>query len=295
MLGEMDQFIRVYDRRPVEITQGGTNLFHAFAQWCIVRTLRPKFIVESGVFHGWGTWLLRQAAPNATIVIISPVCPDKMGGKHYLDPTATNLCGKRFVDFSKVCWDCLGLNKRDTLIYFDDHQSGYRRLLEAEQHGFQHVMYDDGYPWPGDNYALKQTCDRDGALLQINGDDAGSNRFTYADNFNQLRLTINSTHKQCMYDDMQRRLDVYREFPPLWDGDYRNKYIREMTTMREDGLLSGSEIVRFLHKFKRKRLNAREEAARYTFIPLVRINRRATPRAGCLDSFHLKPPYALPV
>lgn len=44
-----------------------------------------------------------------------------------------------------------------TLVIFDDHQSGFRRLVEAFGHGFRHVILEDNLPGPAtDNYSLKQ-------------------------------------------------------------------------------------------------------------------------------------------
>ena len=60
-------------------------------------------------------------------------------------------------DFSLIDFNKYNINKDKTVVFFDDHQAGYRRLIEAQQAGFTHIMYDDNYPWPGDNYSLKQT------------------------------------------------------------------------------------------------------------------------------------------
>jgi hypothetical protein len=115
-------------------------------------------VLESGVMLGWGSYLMRKAAgSDAHFIYISPTSPDvvskSLKNRAYFidDGPSTQLWNDKFIDFNKVDWDALGMSATDsenTLIYFDDHQSGYRRLLEAEKAGFKHVMYDDGYPFP---------------------------------------------------------------------------------------------------------------------------------------------------
>ena len=128
--------------------------------------LEPTHIVESGVMLGWGTYMMRQAAgPGTHIIAVTPVCPNKAaerGEKWYMDlGPSTYLCGKKFVDFNEVNWAAIpGLKdmraRERVLVYFDDRQSEYRRLLEAQRAGFMHVVFDDNFPFSGDNYALKQ-------------------------------------------------------------------------------------------------------------------------------------------
>ena len=167
---------------------------------------------------GWGTYMLRQAAgDDAQIIAISPDSPAKVAikrhQKYYMDRgKVIYLCDSNFQDFNTVNWSNFGLhNKADfsaALVYFDDHQSGYRRLIEAQKAGFLHVMYDDGYPWPGDNYALKQACDVDGRILKLKPGAsplASSNSFPYHDDFSNLITTINLSEKKCIYADFLRR------------------------------------------------------------------------------------------
>ena len=170
----------IYANRPVRATNrfnvGGTGFFHAFYLWFVVRQLQPLHVIESGAFEGLGTWIIRQAAPSAQIFVLTPAMP-----KLYVDRRASTryFTGRHFLDFSKVDWECVGLNKARTLVFFDDHQSGYRRTLEAFARGFSHLMFDDNYPWigggdggnypylpraaGGDNFSPKAAC----AALEI--------------------------------------------------------------------------------------------------------------------------------
>ena len=41
-----------------------------------LRYHQPEHIIESGIYKGLGTWMLRQAAPQAQLILIDPA-----GGK----------------------------------------------------------------------------------------------------------------------------------------------------------------------------------------------------------------------
>eukprot|EP00966_Prymnesium_polylepis_P320720 7377095-Prymnesium_polylepis.1 len=104
---------------------------HQFGLWLILRKLRPSCVIESGVFKGRTTWLVRQALGDmARLILLSPDSPHD----RYIDRgNATYLTGHNFVDFGKVDWERLAVNWERTLVIFDDHMSAIRRLDEARR------------------------------------------------------------------------------------------------------------------------------------------------------------------
>lgn len=293
IIEESKVFREVYGRRPVAISESGSNLFHAFAQWCIIRMVQPSLIVESGAMLGWGTWFLRQAAGTRDIhiVVISPQCPNDVAkGKKpfYMDTVnATYLCNNEFKDFAEVDWVDIGVVNdlvefSTALVYFDDHQSGYRRLIEAQRVGFGHLLFDDGYPWPGDNYSLKQALDVEDDL------------YTYHDNFNSFRTWINHEEKECIYSDVRGRINVYFEFPPLWEGPWRNMVYRHMQAAREPGLLNSREANEFLNGFKLFKPDKVRESSAYTFISYVELRKQKFLGKACFGAHQNVPEQFIP-
>ena len=115
-------------------------MLSGFFLWCIVRALKPKHIIESGIRFGLATWLMRQAAPDAQYIGLDPTPPHK-----HIDtrPDTRYFVGMSgFHDFNKIDWDCLELDKERTLVFLDDHQAQYRRVLEAYARGFRHLYFD---------------------------------------------------------------------------------------------------------------------------------------------------------
>jgi|MDSY01.1.fsa_nt_gb hypothetical protein len=247
---------------------------------------------------GWGTFMLRKAAGSeAHIVVVSPDSPEMVaknanrGERFWIDwiGPSTYLTEEKFVDFDAIDWLEIGIDtpekKRATLVYFDDHQSGYRRLLEAERAGFEHVMYDDGYPWPGDNYALKQACDRTGYLDDVRDalksgysdlsqliDMPARDFFSYRDDFGAFSGRISAEQKECIQHDMLQRLDIYYEFPPMWPGGFREGNSSPiLESIRQKALLTIDEGEAFLKSFRHLRLITTDEARRYTFFTYAKI------------------------
>merc|ERR1712113_658560 len=115
------------------------NANHAFALWSVVRTLKPKHIIESGVWCGQTSWLLRQAAGPGTWIY--PLDPRPMSMFAYRDNASSRsryFTGQAFKDLSEVDWGSLipAEDKSRVLVVLDDHQSCTRRVKELLAHGF---------------------------------------------------------------------------------------------------------------------------------------------------------------
>jgi hypothetical protein len=118
---------------PVRQKRGGNGFNGSLQVYAVVRALRPSVIVESGVFRGLTTWLMRQAVPDATILCFDP----NLGNLHYRDPHAR---------YSTDDWSSAGLSGldlTDALAFFDDHISQARRIVEASDRGIRRVLFDD--------------------------------------------------------------------------------------------------------------------------------------------------------
>jgi hypothetical protein len=121
---------------PVRQKHGGNGFNGALQIYAIARALDPPVIVESGVFRGFTTWVLREACPEAKIYSFDPVL------KHlrYRDPGTTY----RSDDWSS--FDFSGVDLSGALALFDDHISQERRLYEAAACGVRHILFDDDAP-----------------------------------------------------------------------------------------------------------------------------------------------------
>lgn len=210
-------FLKLYERRPIKDNAGGMLADHSFALWYTLRQVQPKIIIESGAFKGHGTWLMRQALPHARIISVDP-----RGPTHRL-PGVEYLIGKSFRDFGEIDWVARGVDPAETLVFLDDHQSGYRRIFQDNlRFKFWRFIAEDNYGYTlGDNMSLKNVCETKRkskwpGLVQ--------------DNFGKKRTAMTWEEHLGLGKKVEKYLTTYYEFPPMaaseltgqkrWDPEY---------------------------------------------------------------------------
>ena len=199
-----------------KFNMGGTGFFHQFYIWMLVRALKPKHIIESGAYNGLGTWVLRQAAPEAQIIVVSPQTPHL-----YIDQREHSryFTAEHFRDFATIDWSCVhGLDRSKTLVFIDDHQSGYRRMLEAHARGFRHHMYDDNeMPATSDHFSVKGACAASNNSLvgPIAWDDFRGIVHDWG-RWKRGLFNVSAAQLRHVGRSFARAIDVYAEMPPIW-------------------------------------------------------------------------------
>lgn len=154
MMAALPKFLKVYKRRPFKNNKYGMKLDHSFALYYILRQIQPTTVIESGALNGHGTWVIRNALPEARIISIDPKRPKiRMDGVHYLN-------GDGFMDYADIDWDELEVDPKNTLVFLDDHHDNLKRMFTHNYRGFQHFIIEDNYPFPfGDSHSLKWVCE----------------------------------------------------------------------------------------------------------------------------------------
>ncbi|KAJ6696252.1 hypothetical protein OIU74_015196 [Salix koriyanagi] len=168
LLKGLEEFVPIYETRPIKNNMYGMGFDHSFGLWFIAKWLKPVLMIESGVFKGHSTWVLRQAMPDTPIISLSPRHPGKYlkKGPAYVAGNCTYFAGKDFVDFGNVDWKSVMKKHGITdisrvLIFFDDHQNELKRVKQALNAGFRHLVFEDNYDTgSGDHYSLRQICDQ---------------------------------------------------------------------------------------------------------------------------------------
>ena len=128
-----EAFWELIPRAPVRQRRGGSGFNGALQLFVLMRALEPDFVIESGVFRGLTTWIIRQARPEAEIFCRDP----DLSGLQYRDAQA-HYCTR---DWSTADWS--GLDPARTVAFFDDHVSQARRVVEARARGLTRLIFDD--------------------------------------------------------------------------------------------------------------------------------------------------------
>tara|TARA_B100000945_G_C20408630_1_gene611411 strand:- start:1047 stop:1979 length:933 start_codon:yes stop_codon:yes gene_type:complete len=143
---ELKKFLKIYKNRPIKSNKFGIQFPHMFASYVILKKIKPKFVVESGVYKGQSTWLIERVLPKAKLLCLDP----DLNNRKYISKKAKySKIDFKDHDFSNI--------PENSLVFFDDHQHCMDRLIQAKWLGFKHIIFEDNYPWPqGDFYTLKK-------------------------------------------------------------------------------------------------------------------------------------------
>jgi hypothetical protein len=149
---EIAAFLSSLAACPIRQQWGGGGVNAALILWVLARVIRPTLVIESGVFRGFTSWVLRQAAPEAEI--------------HSFDVSFSELRSRTpGNDYHESDWMTLDLKppvSDRSLVYFDDHVDQWRRIREAAGRGFRYLVFDDNLPanaLHGDGNAAYPTLD----------------------------------------------------------------------------------------------------------------------------------------
>jgi hypothetical protein len=186
LLDALRGFARVMKHRPFDNEQGLRGV-SAFALYWFVRRLAPSVVFEVGVWRGFSTWLIEQAAPAAEIHCFDPIfmiehlIPRRRIGKTYRSPRAKYSTQ----DFSCAPIRELAAGRDDALAFFDDHQNKLPRLLQCKVAGIRNVIFDDNMTVPYTHRTLEHERASDATPLE-------------------------------------REIEIYATFPALWPVDFHS-------------------------------------------------------------------------
>jgi hypothetical protein len=198
------EFLELYKQKPVNDNQGGMKTPHMFATWFMLKKLNPKYVIESGVWKGQGTWLIEKALPSANIYSIDPdlsMREYKSDKVNYFD-----------TDFFAIDWSIIP-DKKDALLFFDDHQNALERIRQGKEIGFRNFIFEDNYPAAqGDCYSLKKAFQHSGFTPQ-------KQRRSLKMMIHQLLNPVRSGRVEPNTTDsgyLKEVLNIYYEFPPVF-------------------------------------------------------------------------------
>ncbi len=130
------EFFELFARRPIEVNYGGSGFENLFWLYVTGRLLEPELVVESGVWRGQSSWVLRQACPMAEF--------------HAFDIDLSRLAYRDdSIVYHEQDWstfDFGDVSDRSTLAFFDDHVDQKRRIDECAERGFDTLIFDDNLP-----------------------------------------------------------------------------------------------------------------------------------------------------
>lgn len=140
IMRELDEFSHLYSQRPIFDNSGGMKSPHMFGLYRWLKDHQPELIIESGIWKGQGTWLLRKTCPSSRIISIDV----NMSNRVFVDERAS------YYDKDITTLDLKSLvrnfDQDKVLVFFDDHQNFDNRVDFLIESKVRHVIFEDNYP-----------------------------------------------------------------------------------------------------------------------------------------------------
>ena len=161
MLKHLDEFKELWENRPIFDNTGGMKSPHMFPAWYMMKKIKPKFLIESGVWKGLGTWFLQIASPDTKIISIDPAPQYRVWTSDVVDYETE--------DFLDIDWKSK-VDPAHTLVFFDDHQNCLPRIKKCKKLGFKRIILEDNYPvTQGDCYKPKKILSQKDYIIDVAG------------------------------------------------------------------------------------------------------------------------------
>ena len=237
-------FLEIYKNRPIKNNQSGMKIDHCFALFCLLKKIKPSHIIESGVWKGQTTWLIKKVLKNSKIYSIDI---DLSNREVIYDDV--NYLNK---DITKYNWKNLDKNK--TLIIFDDHVCFSRRLNFLKKNKFKHIIFDDNLPNHHISYytpkmiyekqdLIKKEFIKYSNIFRVIKFVIRYLRREFKDN---VELNFNSKFVKITYPKMinkklkrnfllfRKKIKIYYEFPPIIKFNYKKRFEKIINNFEEE-------------------------------------------------------------
>ena len=201
---------------PIHQSKGGCGFNAALELFVTARLLGPSVIVESGVYRGFTTWVLRQAVPQAKILSFDI----DLSRLHRTEE------GVEYVEADLSTYDFRSVRKENALCFFDDLVNQVLRIEQAHSWGFTNLIFADNLPvhgLHGEGWIPYPTVD------MVFDDDLAEGEIVEWQTHTLFKYKVRKADLVAMRD----KITFARRFPDLsWETGYRGSnltYVRLRT------------------------------------------------------------------
>jgi len=147
--------------------EGGMCSCDMFTLYFSLKKIQPKVVIESGVWNGLSTKLIRKTlGDNVKIICLDPRDIPSYGFKDN-NKNTTYLTGNNFIDFGNLNLE--KYDKNNIFAFFDCHQNALNRLLQCSNKNIKYLFFNDNYPINcGSHYTLEHFKNNDNRYNIIN-------------------------------------------------------------------------------------------------------------------------------
>lgn len=225
----LDEFIdNVYDGFISE-NNGGMKSPGMFVLYAILKEENPDVVIESGVWKGQGTKVIREAVgEECKIICLEP----RILYGHQDDGDTDYYIGEEFKDFSQL--DLKEYKEEKIVAIFDDHINAVKRLEESKMKEVDSVIFNGNYPVScGSNVSLEHVVKKDKRFMKSVKNPEESvkkvkemiKEYKIYPNIFPCRIKTGEGYFNCesyfkeeqTYNDIGQLKDIVYKYKPLYD------------------------------------------------------------------------------
>ena len=156
---DLNEFLMSVNFQEINANDGGMKVPDMFSLYFLLKKLRPSVVIESGVWNGQSTKLIRETLEDVKIISLDP-----RPIEGYIDENTTYYVGDKFKDFKDL--DLSSFDMNGVLCFFDDHQNQAQRLIQCINKNVKHVFFNDNYPVNcGSHFSIQHLLNNDRRLV----------------------------------------------------------------------------------------------------------------------------------
>ena len=121
---------------------GGMKTPDMFTIYVMLREIKPDVVIESGVWKGQSTKLIRKTLGEDCEIIC--LDPRPIFGWQDDNDNTTYYTDSKFKDFGDL--DLKDYEDMKTLAFFDDHMNNLKRLKDSYTKKVNYMIFNDNYP-----------------------------------------------------------------------------------------------------------------------------------------------------
>ena len=200
---DLDVFLRIYNEK--SYVGGSMCSVDMFSLHIALKKIKPRVVIESGVWHGASTELIRKTVgPDVIIISIDPLEVPHTGWKD-TNINTIYYTGTNFIDFKDINLD--KYNPNEIFAFFDDHQNMISRIIQCREKKIKHLLFNDNYPKNcGSHFTLEHLINNDFRNLNSNAREII--------NINKNEKFFNNSKQN--KDKLLSFIEIYHIFPNIY-------------------------------------------------------------------------------
>ena len=235
LLKQLPEFLEIYKKKPILDNYSGMRVEHCFALYCLLRQLKPKHVIESGIWRGQTTWLIKQTIKDVDLYSIDIDLSQK----------TINFDDVNYLNNDISTYDWNKLDKSKTLIIFDDHVCFSKRIDFILKNNFKHIIFDDNLPNNFISYYTPKIIYEKDILIKkkyIKYSNLKRFLFFLIDRYiskkfnNHFKITYNKKFVKIIYPPLNNQetlnlielfrnnINIYYEFPPIIKFNIKKRF-----------------------------------------------------------------------